>query len=106
MAGFVATVVAIPSKKERELRHLERLRQAMNPEPPPSPSAAHANVSGNGVHSEPKPPIWAMILKETIAFLKPILLAQMTSKIKAEAAPPPPGDSAAPAAPEGPDKSG
>jgi hypothetical protein len=92
-AGFIATIVAIPSKHERELRQLERLQRAMHPQPPaPSPMSGGNNTS-NGAPSGPqpasKPSIGSMIAKEAFAFLKPIVLALVTAKLKAEATPPP-----------------
>lgn len=85
-AGFVATVLMIPSKEERELRHLERLRRAMNPEPPKPTPAPESQPSGNGAaHAEEKKPLWMTILREAIAFAKPILLAQITTHLKREA---------------------
>jgi hypothetical protein len=83
--GFVATVVAIPSREERELRHLERLGRAMHPRPETNP-AADSKSSGTG--SPPSgPTIWMTILREAISFLKPILLAQISSNIRAEEVP-------------------
>ena len=38
LAGFVAALLAIPSKKEQELRRMERIHRARNPEPPPARS--------------------------------------------------------------------
>jgi hypothetical protein len=87
VTGFVATVVMMPSKEERELRKLERLRRAMNPEPPkPAPVDGKPPING-AAHPEQPKPIWMAILKEVIAFAKPILLAQITSQLKREAVP-------------------
>jgi hypothetical protein len=84
VAGFAATVLMIPSKKERELRRLERLHRAMNPESP-KPGPADAKPSDNGSPPEETKPIWMVVLKEVIAFAKPILLAQITTHLKREA---------------------
>jgi hypothetical protein len=106
VAGFVATVLMVPSKEERELRHLERLRRAMHPEPPKA-APTDAKSDGNGSHAESpaaeKKPIWMTVLKEVIAFAKPILLAQITTQLKREAVSRPPNDPSEVA--EGPDKS-
>jgi hypothetical protein len=91
IAGFVTTVAMVPSKQERELRYFERLRRAMNPEPPKSPPV-EAKHSGNGAPPVEKKPFWMVVLKEVIAFAKPILLAQITSHLKAEAVPRPATD--------------
>jgi hypothetical protein len=83
VAGFTAAVLAVPSKQEAELRRLERLHRATHPQPPPAPQS-------NGNHNpEPeKPSLGAILLKELIAIVKPILLAAITAGIKAGANPP------------------
>jgi hypothetical protein len=96
-AGFVAAAVVIPSKQELELRRLERVRRAMNPQPTAPPPAA------NGVdHSHAEKPSWvAMLFKEIIQIVRPILLAAITANIKSGANQPP-ADPAAPGT-QGPD---
>jgi hypothetical protein len=90
VGGFVAAAVTVPSKEEQELRRLRRLHEAMHP--PAPPVAPHVN--GNGAETKPaeKPTLWATILHEVIALIKPILLATITAGIKSASAPQAPAD--------------
>jgi hypothetical protein len=97
--GFVAAVLAIPSREEQELRRMRRVHEAMNPTLP--------QAEGNGAAAPPrstaKPTIWATVVHELIAMIKPILLATITAGIKsahtAPPPPPPPAENADPAKP-------
>ncbi len=96
VAGFVAAAVAIPSKEQQALRRIEKLQRAMHPSPPPSNGSG---ATGNGSTTETKPPapsFLAMIVKEIIAVLKPILIAAITANLN-----PPPAPPVAPASPDG-----
>ncbi len=78
VAGFAAASATIPSKKEQELRRLERLHRATHPEPVASIADGKAKPS--------KPPlshsIWSTIIHELITLIKPILLASITASVK------------------------
>jgi hypothetical protein len=99
VAGFAAIVVAVPSKQERELRRLERIREAMNPVPP-NP------VETNGSTAKPaeKHSWGAVLLREMIQLIRPVLMTAITAGIKASAHQPT-HPAAPPYQPEGPDKS-
>ena len=86
VVAFTATIAAIPSKHERELRRLERLHLMLHPQPvSKARPVPESTTSGNGSHRTAAPPMWAMFAKEAIGLIKPILIAQITSKIKTEA---------------------
>jgi hypothetical protein len=95
LGGFVAALLAIPSKKEQELRRLERLQRAMYPGPAPQSTG---NGAADGHPKALKPGIGATLLHEAIALIKPILLATITAGIKSatETPPPPPSGQAPP----------
>jgi len=86
IGGFVAALLAIPSREEQELRRLERLHRATHPAPPPSQTS-------NGKSENPAPAekrsIGAVIVHEIIGMIKPILLATITAGIKSATTPPP-----------------
>jgi len=83
-AGFIATVVAVPSKHERALRELERLNRAMHPQPAPSTNGAKPS---NGPSEDAKIGLLAYLLKEVLSFARPILVSQITARLKNEAKP-------------------
>jgi hypothetical protein len=85
VAGFVAAVVAIPSKEEMEVRRAERLRRAMNPDPPRPPAAA---TNGKDQKAAEKISLGALLVKELIQLIRPVLMAAITASVKAGANPP------------------
>ena len=93
VAGFVAALLAVPSKEEQELRRLERIHRAMNP-PPPSAASSNGDGKSNG---QPAPPhsIWSSIIHEIVQLIRPILLTAITTGIKSATNPAPPVSPAA-----------
>jgi hypothetical protein len=81
VAGFVAALVAIPSKEQQALHRIEKLQRAMHPDP----STAKET---NGTSKPAAPSLLSTILKELIAILKPILIAAVTAGINPPAPPP------------------
>jgi hypothetical protein len=80
VAGFAAAVVTIPSKEEQELRRLEKIRRAMNPEPTPKP----AETNGTSKESAKGPangPWWLSIMHEVIQLARPLLTAAITAQM-------------------------
>jgi hypothetical protein len=88
VVGFAAAVAAIPSKEEQELRRLERIRRAMNPEPAP-PKATGAETNGQDAKAVAKPTFVQTLLHELIQILKPILMTAITASIKSGVHPAP-----------------
>jgi len=76
VAGFVAALLAVPSKEQQELRRMEKLHRALHPEPA-------AAKDSNGSAKPLAPSMMATILKELIAVLKPILVTAVTAGLNA-----------------------
>jgi hypothetical protein len=73
-AGFVATVLAIPSHKRRELKQMEKLRAALHPE------AAHGDhEKPKPEKASPEPSFWFNILRESLRLIRPVLLSAVTA---------------------------
>ncbi len=79
LAGFVAAVVAIPSKRQQEQRRLDKLYEALHPKPV-EPSK---NPDGKPVAAPV--PIWMSLLKEAIAIARPLLVTAVTAGLNAQA---------------------
>ncbi len=93
VSGFVAALIAIPSREQQELKRLERIRRAMYPEPEPA-KAPPSN--GDGTAEKAKTPLWMTLVREGIQAARPVLVSLVTASIKARqdaANPPPPVDS-------------
>jgi hypothetical protein len=101
LAGFVTASVVFPSKEDQEIHRLERIRLAMNPDPP-----APASMDSNGAAKKnpPKHSIGEIILHELIQVLKPVLMTAITSSIKSGANPPPSSPPPMEAPSQGPDE--
>jgi hypothetical protein len=78
VAGFAAAVVAIPSKQEQELRRLEKIRRAMNPEPAPKPADTNGSSKGPAAAAGPW---WLSIIHEVIQLARPMLTAAITAQL-------------------------
>jgi hypothetical protein len=83
-AGFVAAVVTIPSKEEREIARLAKIQKAMNPPPPPS---AH----GNGDTKEHES-VWKTLLLEAALLIRPVLGSLLSAGLKGQKPPPADGN--------------
>jgi hypothetical protein len=72
-AGFVATVLAIPSHKQRELKQMEKLRAALHPE------AEQGDHEKPKPEKSPEPNFWFNILRESLSLIRPVLLSAVTA---------------------------
>jgi hypothetical protein len=73
-AGFVATVLAIPSHKQRELKQMEKLRAALHPE-----AAQGDHEKPRPEKASPEPSFWFNILRESLSLIRPVLLSAVTA---------------------------
>jgi hypothetical protein len=81
VAGFAAAVMTIPSKEQQEITRLQRIQEALHPEP-------KEKSNGNG---QPKPaePMWMKLLHEAVQLIRPVLGSLLFAGIKSQAAPAP-----------------
>ena len=92
--GFVAALLAIPSKEQQELRKLERIRQALHPDPEPAKDVKQAATKAAAAAA--KPPLWVTLLREGVQAARPLLVAMVTSSLKAKQGGDPPPEQPTP----------
>jgi hypothetical protein len=81
VTGFLAALVAIPSREQQELKRLERIRRAMYPQPEPTkPAQADGHAPSDAAA---KPPLWVTLLREGVQAARPILISLVTASLKA-----------------------
>jgi hypothetical protein len=76
-AGFVAAVLAVPSREQQELKKLEKIRRALHPEP-----AASDGKEGKKTKVEvetPESSWWSTLLREAMSLIRPVLLSALTA---------------------------
>lgn len=86
-AGFVAAVLAIPSRQQQELKKLEKIRRALHPEPP-KPVAAAENIEdkADAPRDAGKASFWSTLLRECVSLIRPVLVSAVTASISAKGA--------------------
>ncbi len=84
-AGFVAALLAIPSKEQQELKKMEKVRRALHPEVE-LPKKAAAEAKDAKVHESPHS-FWSTLLREAISLIKPVLMSAVTAGITSRSQP-------------------
>jgi hypothetical protein len=94
VAGFAAALVAIPSKQQQELARIEKIARALHPTPEkPASPPKQEKAEGAAAASSP---IWMTIVKEALAFARPLLAALASSHLGSPPPAPENGDGQAP----------
>lgn len=77
-AGFVAAVLAVPSREQQELKKLEKIRRAMHPESTSS-DGQQAKKQKVEVETPAESSWWGKLLHEAVTLIRPVLLSALTA---------------------------
>ncbi len=84
-AGFVAALLAIPSKEQQELKRLAKLHRAMHPEADTTKTPAEESPNQKPAARS----MWITLLLEATSLIRPLLISAITSLIRPPPKPPP-----------------
>jgi hypothetical protein len=93
VAGFAAAATVVPSKEEQALRKLQAIERAIHGE---RPKSENGHAAAEGDQKKETGGLMALILRELIGAVKPVIVAAVAAKMSPQDPPPPPPDADAP----------
>jgi len=90
VGGLATAMTLVPSKEQQELARLRRLHEALHPAPKPP-----AEEKGSRATEVKEGAIGALLLRQVIGLIRPVISAMLSAAISARPKPPEPASSTA-----------